>query len=111
MNKRTFTERDICMKFNLPAVRVVDWNGTQIGEQVFIAKDRIIFRDNLVTQGKAKKADNVLFYEPNLAIVLDAARDNNRLEASATDATRRRLLDVLTEALAPYDFREMGATE
>lgn len=110
MNKRTFTERDFCLKFNLPAVKVLDWDGTQIREQVFIVKDRIIFRDNLVTQGKANKADNVLFYEPNLAIVLDAAKDNNRLEASATDATRR-LLDVLTEALAPDDFHEMGATE
>lgn len=112
MNKRTFTERDICTKFNLPPAKVLGWDGIQIREGVFFAKDRIIFRNNLVTQGKAKKADIVLFYEPNLPIALDTAKDNNRLEASATDAIRRRLLASLPmEALAPDDFREMGAAE
>ena len=58
-----FTERDICTKFITPAVKGSGWNEmSQLREQVYFTKGRIIVRGNLVTRGKAKFADYILYY-------------------------------------------------
>jgi type I restriction enzyme R subunit len=49
----------------------------QIREEVYFTKGRIIVRGKLVTRGKAKKADFVLYYKPNIPIALIEAKDNN----------------------------------
>jgi type I site-specific restriction endonuclease len=46
------------------------------GEEVYFTKGRIIVRGKLVTRGKAKKADFVLYYKPNIPIALIEAKDN-----------------------------------
>jgi type I restriction enzyme R subunit len=76
MNKRGLTERDICTQFIMPAVRRAGWEMAQIREEVYFTKGRIIVRGRLVTRGKAKKADIVLYYRPNLPIALIEAKDN-----------------------------------
>jgi len=61
MDKRSLTERDICTKFILPAVRSAGWDEmVQVREEVFFTKGRIFVRGKLVTRGKAKKADFVV---------------------------------------------------
>jgi hypothetical protein len=71
MDKRSLTERDICTKFILPAVKRAGWDEMlQIREEVYFTKGRIIVRGKLVTRGKAKKADFVLYYKPNIPIAL-----------------------------------------
>src|SRR5258707_6019734 len=78
MNKRSLTERDICTKFILPAVKRAGWDEmVQVREEVYFTKGRIIVRGKLVTRGKAKKADFVLSYKPNIPIALIEAKDNN----------------------------------
>lgn len=78
MNKRSLTERDICTKFILPAVKRAGWDEmAQVREEVYFTKGRIIVRGKLVTRGKAKKADFVLCYKPNIPIALIEAKDNN----------------------------------
>lgn len=78
MDKRDLTERDICTKFILPAVRRAGWDEmVQVREEVFFTKGRIIVRGKLVTRGKAKKADFVLYYKPNIPIALIEAKDNS----------------------------------
>jgi hypothetical protein len=78
MDKRSLTERDICTKFILPAVKRAGWDEMlQVREEVYFAKGRIIVRSKLVTRGKAKKADFVLYYKPNIPIALIEAKDNN----------------------------------
>ena len=78
MNKKSLSERDICTKFITPAVKQAGWNVlTQIREEVSFTKGRIIVRGKLVTRGKAKRADYILYYRPNIPIALIEAKDNN----------------------------------
>ncbi|MDN3568749.1 DEAD/DEAH box helicase family protein [Paeniroseomonas aquatica] len=77
MNKRDLSERDICTKFITPAIKQAGWDEMlQIREEVGFTKGRIIVRGKLVTRGKAKRADYVLYYKPNLPIALIEAKDN-----------------------------------
>jgi type I restriction enzyme R subunit len=77
MNKRDLSERDICTKYITPAVKLAGWDEmTQLREEVSFTKGRIIVRGKLVTRGKAKRADYVLYYKPNIPIALIEAKDN-----------------------------------
>ena len=78
MHKKNLTERDICSKFLTPAVKEAGWDVmSQIREQVYFTKGRIIVRGKLVTRGKAKFADYILYYKPNIPIAVIEAKDNN----------------------------------
>ncbi len=77
MDKKGLTERDICTKFILPAIKGAGWDEmSQVREEVYFTEGRIIVRGKLVTRGTAKKADIVLYYKPNLPIALIEAKDN-----------------------------------
>ena len=78
MDKKGLSERDICTKFITPALRRSGWDEmTQIREEVSFTKGRIIVRGKLVSRGKAKRADCILYYKPNIPIALIEAKDNN----------------------------------
>ena len=78
MNKKDLSERDICTKFITAAVNPAGWDEmSQIREEVYFTKGRIIVRGKLVTRGKAKFADYILYYKPNIPIALIEAKDNN----------------------------------
>ncbi|HLE55844.1 MAG TPA: type I restriction-modification enzyme R subunit C-terminal domain-containing protein, partial [Rhodothermia bacterium] len=78
MNKKDLSERDICTKFITPAVVKAGWDiQSQIREEVFFTRGRIIVRGKLVTRGKAQRADYILYYKPNIPIALIEAKDNN----------------------------------
>ncbi|CAK0746432.1 Type I restriction enzyme EcoEI endonuclease subunit [Azospirillaceae bacterium] len=77
MDKRTLSERDICTKFITPALRQAGWDEmTQIREEVGFTKGRIIVRGKLISRGKGKRADYVLYYKPNIPLALIEAKDN-----------------------------------
>ena len=77
MDKRAFTERDICTKFITPALRKAGWDEmAQIREEFSFTKGRIIVRGKLVSRGKGKRADYILYYKPNIPIALIEAKDN-----------------------------------
>ena len=78
LDKKALSERDICTKFITPAVKQAGWDVlSQIREEVYFTKGRIIVRGKLVTRGKAKFADYILYYKPNIPIALIEAKDNN----------------------------------
>jgi type I restriction enzyme R subunit len=78
VNKKDLTERDICTKFITPAVEKAGWDlMSQVREEVSFTNGRIIVRGRLVTRGKAKRADYILFYKPNIPIALIEAKDNS----------------------------------
>jgi type I restriction enzyme R subunit len=78
LDKKSLSERDICTKFITPAVKRAGWDElSQIREEVGFTKGRIIVRGKLVTRGKAKRADYILYYKPNLPIALIEAKDNS----------------------------------
>ncbi len=105
MDKRALTERDICTKFILPAVKRAGWDEmVQVREEVFFTKGRIIVRGKLVTRGKAKKADFVLYYKPNIPIALIEAKDNNH---SVGDGMQQAL-DYAATLDIPFVFSSNG---
>jgi type I restriction enzyme R subunit len=78
MNKKALSERDICTKFITPAIERAQWDlMTQVREEVGLTKGRVIVRGKLVSRGTPKRADYVLFYQPNLPIAVIEAKDNN----------------------------------
>ena len=77
MDKRSLSERDICTKFITPALRGAGWDEiSQLREEVSFTKGRIIVRGKLVTRGKAKRADYILYFKPNIPIAVIEAKDN-----------------------------------
>ena len=77
MEKKSLSERDICTKFITPALHKAGWDEmTQIREEVSFTKGRIIVRGKLVSRGKGKRADYILYYKPNIPIALIEAKDN-----------------------------------
>ena len=77
IDRTSLSERDICTKFITPAVKQAGWDEMlQIREEVSFTKGRIIVRGKLVTRGKAKRADYILYYKPNLPLALIEAKDN-----------------------------------
>lgn len=78
-DKRSLSERDICTKFVTPAVKKAGWDEmTQIREEVSFTKGRIIVRGKLVSRGKGKRADYVLYYKPNIPLALIEAKENTQ---------------------------------
>lgn len=105
MDKRTLTERDICTKFILPAIKHAGWDEmVQVREEFYFTKGRIIVRGKLVTRGKAKKADFVLYYKPNIPIALIEAKDNNH---SVGDGIQQGL-DYAATLNIPFVFSSNG---
>jgi type I restriction enzyme, R subunit len=78
VSKKDLSERDICTKFITPAIEQAGSDiHAQVREEVSFTKGRIIVRGKLVTRGKAKRADYILYYKPNIPIAVIEAKDNN----------------------------------
>lgn len=105
MDKRGLSERDICTKFITPALRAAGWDEiSQIREEVGFTKGRIIVRGKLVTRGRAKRADYVLYIRPNIPIALIEAKDNSH---SVGDGIQQALGYAETIDV-PYVFSSNG---
>jgi type I restriction enzyme R subunit len=105
MNKKLLSERDICTKYITPAVKAAGWDEMlQIREEVSFTKGRIIVRGKLVTRGKAKRADYVLYYKPNVPIAIIEAKDNCH---SVGDAMQQAL-DYAVTLDIPFVFSSNG---
>ena len=74
MNKNALTEADICTKFVTPALVGSDgekWDlMTQIREEFYFTKGRVILRGRSLRRGEARKADYLLYYMPNLPLAV-----------------------------------------
>ena len=105
MNKKSLSERDICSKFITPALRKAGWDEmTQIREEVGFTKGRIIVRGKLVSRGKAKRADYVLCYKPNVPIAVIEAKDNTH----AIGDGMQQALDYAETLQVPFVFSSNG---
>jgi hypothetical protein len=81
LDKKQLSERDICTKIHHALLRQAGWDEmTQLREEVSFTKGRIIVRGKLVTRGKAKRADYILYYKPNIPLaVIEALVADDRL--------------------------------
>ena len=98
------SERDVCTKFIAPALAAAGWDlQTQVREEVGFTKGRIIVRGRLVTRGKAKRADYVLYYK-HLPLALIEAKDQRHatgdgMQQALGYALRDQLKAILSEPL------------
>jgi type I restriction enzyme, R subunit len=105
MDKKALSERDICTKFITPALRQAGWDEmTQIREEVSFTKGRIIVRGKLVTRGKAKRADYILYLQPNIPLALIEAKDNNH----SVGAGMQQGLEYAATLNIPFVFSSNG---
>jgi type I restriction enzyme R subunit len=75
VSKKNLSEDDTSAKFITPALYQAGWAEAAIRRQVAFTAGRIIVRGKLVTRGKAKRADYVL-YIGHFAIALIEAKHN-----------------------------------
>ncbi len=78
LDKKSLSEQDIRSKFITPALVTSGWDLlTQVREEVFFTKGRVIVRGKTVKRGEAKRADYLLYYKPTLPLAVIEAKDNN----------------------------------
>ncbi|WAF85205.1 DEAD/DEAH box helicase family protein [Metapseudomonas otitidis] len=78
MDKKSLSERDICSKYITPAITAAGWDlHKQVREEVSFTKGRIIVRGKLHSRGESRRADYILYHQPNLPIAVIEAKDNN----------------------------------
>ena len=105
MDKQHLSERDICSKYITPAVVAAGWDQMlQIREEVSFTKGRIIVRGKMVSRGKAKRADYILYYKPNIPLALIEAKDNQH---SVGDGMQQAL-DYAETLDIPFVFSSNG---
>ncbi len=105
MDKKSLSERDICTKFITPALRRAGWDEmVQIREEVSFTKGRIIVRGKLVSRGRGKRADYILYYKPNLPIALIEAKDNTHAVGDGI----QQALDYADTLNIPFVFSSNG---
>jgi type I restriction enzyme R subunit len=104
MTKKSLSETDICAKWITPAVVQAGWDeATQIRREVGFTKGRIIVRGKLVTRGKAKRADYVLYYQ-SLPIAVIEAKDNSH----AVGDGMQQALEYAETLAVPFVFSSNG---
>jgi len=105
MGKKSLTERDICSKYITPALMSAGWDlHTQIREEVSFTQGRIIVRGRLHARGESRRADYILYHQPNLPLAVIEAKDNKH---SLGDGMQQAL--AYAEALdIPFVFSSNG---
>jgi len=108
MNKKSLTEADIRTKFITPALdkdKKGTWDVmTQILEEHYFTKGRVIVRGQTVYRGAAKKADYILFYKPNIPLAVIEAKDNNH----AIGDGMQQALDYAETLDLPFAYSSNG---
>ena len=99
MNKKELTEADIRTKFITPAIvgqGGAKWDVmTQLFEEHYFTKGRVIVRGKTVKRGEARKADYILFYKPNIPLAVIEAKDNNCSVGAGMQQAHGQGLNVL----------------
>ena len=77
VSKKDLSERDICTKYILPAIKKAGWDiKTQVREEVSFTNGRIYVKGDKTTRGKRKRADFILYYKPNIPVAIIEAKSN-----------------------------------
>ena len=104
MDKKALTETDIRTKFITPAI-LAKWEVmTQVLEERYFTAGRVIVRGKLTSRGKARKADYILFYKPNLPLAIVEAKDNNH----TVGAGMQQALDYAETLDVPFAYSSNG---
>ncbi len=78
MDKKALNEAEICDGFITPAITGAGWDQrTQVRREYGFTSGRVIVRGKLVSRGKKRRADYLLFYQSNLPLAVVEAKDNH----------------------------------
>jgi len=76
MKKQGLSESDICDQFITPALLAAGWDSAmQIRREVSFTAGQVQVRGKIAVRGKLKRADYLLYYQPNLPLVVIEAKD------------------------------------
>ena len=105
MNKKMLSERDICTKFIAPAIAAAGWDiQRQVREEVSFTKGRVIVRGKLHSRGKSRRADFILYHQPNLPLAVIEAKDNTHRVGDGM----QQALDYAEALDVPFVFSSNG---
>lgn len=105
MDKKLLSERDICTKYITPALQSAGWDiHKQVREEVGFTKGRIIVRGKLHSRGEARRADYILYHQPNLPIAVIEAKDNKH----SIGAGMQQALGYADALQVPFVFSSNG---
>jgi len=83
MNNKVLSERDICTKYIIPALKQAGWDiHSQVREEVTLTQGRVIVQGNMCKRGRQKRADCILYYKHNIPIALIEAKDDTHAVGS-----------------------------
>ena len=107
MNKKSLTEADIHTKFITPALAGPGgkWDVmTQLREEFYFTKGRVIVRGKTVKRGEANKVDYLLSFKPGIPIAVIEAKDNNH----SLGAGMQQALDYAEILDVPFAYSSNG---
>ncbi|QIB51530.1 EcoAI/FtnUII family type I restriction enzme subunit R [Pseudomonas sp. OIL-1] len=105
MDKKSLSERDICSKYIAPAVQRAGWDmHRQVREEVSFTKGRIIVRGKLHSRGKSRRADFILYHQPNLPLAVIEAKVNKQSMGSGM----QQALSYAESLDVPFVFSSNG---
>jgi type I restriction enzyme R subunit len=105
MDKKSLSERDICTKYLVPAIRQAGWDiELQVREEVSFTKGRIVVRGKLHSRGEARRADFILYHKPNLPLAVIEAKDNTH----SVGAGMQQALGYAESLDVPFVFSSNG---
>jgi len=105
MNKKMMSEQDIRTKYITPAILEAGWDrDLQLREEVSFTKGKITVRGKAVKRGEQKRADYILYWKPNIPLVIVEAKDNNHNIADGMEQALNyaEILDI------PFVFTSNG---
>jgi type I restriction enzyme R subunit len=106
LDKKTFSERDVCTKYVTPALVKAGWDlQDQVREEVTFTKGRVIVRGNLASRGKSKRADYLLSYKPNLPL---AVIEVKKAHQNSVSAGMQQALEYAEMLDVPFVFSSNG---
>jgi type I restriction enzyme R subunit len=77
--KKDLSERDICTKYIIPALRISGWDiEKQVREEVYFTDGKIYIKGNKSRRGIRKRADYILYYKPNIPVAIIEAKRNEK---------------------------------
>jgi len=105
MNKKALSERDICTKFITPSLVAAGWDvQTQIREEVYFTKGRVIVRGKMTARGDAKRADYILYHKSGVPLAVIEAKDNKQ----SVGAGMQQALGYAETLQIPFVFSSNG---
>jgi len=77
MNKKELSEEDIKRIYITPAIDKAGWEPKkQVRQEIYFTAGRIIIHGKTIKRGKAKKADYILYFKPDIPLAIVEAKDN-----------------------------------